>query len=57
MVGILASALYNPVWINAVLTPYDFAVAALGFTLLMIWRTPPIAVVLVMTLLSVAPAL
>ena len=27
VVGILAAALYNPVWVSAVLGPYDFAVA------------------------------
>lgn len=56
VVGILAAALYNPVWISAVLTPYDFAVAAIGFTLLVVWRTPPIAVVLLMALLATLPA-
>lgn len=57
VVGILAAALYNPVWVSAVLTPYDFTAAAIGFILLMIWRTPPIAVVLLMAILSVVPAL
>lgn len=55
VVGLLAAALYSPVWISAVLTPYDFTIAAIGFILLMIWRTPPIAVVLLMALLAVIP--
>jgi chromate transporter len=46
VVGILAAALYNPVWKTAVLAPIDFAVALIGFVLLVRWRVPPIAVVL-----------
>lgn len=57
VVGILGAALYDPVWASAVLGPYDFAVVALGFALLTIWRTTPIAVVLVMALLALIPAL
>ena len=57
VVGILAAALYNPVWVSAVLNPYDFAAAVIGFILLTVWRTPPIAVVLLMTLLAILPAL
>lgn len=56
VVGILAAALYNPVWVTAVLTPYDFAIVAIGFILLMVWRTPPIAVVLLVALLATLPA-
>ena len=46
VVGLLASALYNPVWISAVHEPADFAVAAVGFALLIVWRAPPLLVVL-----------
>jgi chromate transporter len=46
VVGILLAALYDPVWVSAVRTPADFAVAALGFALLAVWRTPPWIVVL-----------
>jgi chromate transporter len=46
VVGLLASALYNPVWISAVREPADFAVAAVGFVLLIVWRAPPLLVVL-----------
>lgn len=45
VVGLLGAALYNPVWTNAVLTPADFALALLGFVLLVIWRAPPLLVV------------
>lgn len=54
VVGILAAALYNPVWVSAVVSPYDFAIAAVGFVLLTVWRLPPIAVVALMTALAVA---
>ncbi|MCK8458423.1 chromate efflux transporter [Sphingomonas faeni] len=54
VVGILAAALYNPVWVSAVVGPYDFAIAAAGFGLLTVWRLPPIAVVALMTSLAVA---
>jgi len=46
VVGLLASALYNPVWTSAVQSPADFAVAAAGFVLLVVWRAPPLLVVL-----------
>jgi chromate transporter len=40
VVGILAAALYNPVWTGAVITPRDFALALVGFLLLVVWRLP-----------------
>jgi chromate transporter len=46
VVGILAAALYDPVWISAVGSPRDFAVAVTGFILLTMWKAPPWAVVL-----------
>ncbi|VVE21371.1 chromate transporter [Pandoraea horticolens] len=45
VVGILASALYSPVWTSAVHGPADFAVAAVAFVLLTRWQAPPLAVV------------
>jgi chromate transporter len=45
VVGLLASALYDPVWTGAVRSPADFAVAATGFAALVVWRAPPLAVV------------
>ena len=46
VVGLLGAALYNPVFTSAVLGPVDFAIAATGFVLLVVWRLPPIWVVL-----------
>ncbi len=45
VVGILASALYDPVWTSAVGGPRDFALAAVAFVLLMVWKAPPWIVV------------
>ncbi len=44
VVGLLASALYNPVWTSAVKGPTDFAIAAAGFAAL-VWRAAPLLVV------------
>lgn len=38
--GALGSALYHPVWISAVLSPHNFALAPLGSAILTAWRTP-----------------
>jgi chromate transporter len=48
VVGILGAALYNPVWTNAVVTPRDFALALIGFLLLVVWKMPPWVVVLLL---------
>lgn len=45
VVGILAAALYNPVWTSAILDHADFAIALTGLTLLTAFRCPPIMVV------------
>jgi chromate transporter len=45
VVGLLASALYDPVWTGAVRGPTDFAIAAAGFAALIVWRAPPLVVV------------
>jgi chromate transporter len=45
VVGILAAALYNPVWTSAVLDSRDFALALFGFLLLAVWKMPPWVVV------------
>ncbi|WP_051334739.1 chromate efflux transporter [Bradyrhizobium sp. Ai1a-2] len=45
VVGILGAALYNPVWTTTVQTPRDFAIALVGFVLLIAWRAPPLVVV------------
>jgi chromate transporter len=46
VVGLLAAALYNPIFVSAVKTQSDFALALLGFMLLTLWRVPPVAIVL-----------
>src|SRR3546814_4048269 len=48
VVGILGAALYDPVWTSAILGPYDFALALLGFLLLAVWKAPPWVVVAVL---------
>jgi chromate transporter len=45
VVGLLAAALYDPVWTGAVASPLDAAVAIVGFLLLAVLRAPPLAVV------------
>jgi chromate transporter len=57
VVGLLAAALYSPVWTSAVLSPADFAIACIGFVLLTRWKVPPLAVVLLCVASGVALAL
>ncbi|PPK44276.1 chromate transporter [Trinickia symbiotica] len=45
VVGLLATALYTPVWTSAILTKVDFAIAVIGFFLLARWKVPPLLVV------------
>jgi chromate transporter len=45
VVGLLSAAFYNPVWVSAVQNSADFAVAVAGFVLLVVWRVPPLLVV------------
>ncbi|MGF6967616.1 chromate transporter [Paraburkholderia sp. WC7.3g] len=54
VVGLLAAALYSPVWTSAVLSPTDFAVACIGFLLLMRWKAPPLALVVLCVAAGVA---
>lgn len=46
VVGLLGAALYNPVWVSAVRSAGDFAIALAGFALLTAWRAPPVLVVM-----------
>jgi len=46
VVGLLGAALYSPVWTGAVGDARDVIVAAIGFLLLTVGRTPPIVVVI-----------
>jgi chromate transporter len=45
VVGLLAAALYTPVWTSAVTRPVDVVVAGAGLALLLTGRVPPIFVV------------
>ncbi|WP_428375690.1 chromate efflux transporter [Lichenicoccus sp.] len=45
VVGLLAMALYDPLWTSTILRPADFIVAVAGFLLLTMWQVPPLAVV------------
>jgi chromate transporter len=44
VVGILAAALYDPVYISAVQQPSDVAIAIVGFMLLAVWQISPLVV-------------
>jgi chromate transporter len=57
VVGLLGAALYNPVWTTSVGTPADFAIALVGFVLLVAWRAPPLLVVIVSALGGIVLAL
>jgi chromate transporter len=46
VVGLLASALYDPVWTSAVKAPIDFAIVAAGFIALAVFRAPPLVAVI-----------
>ncbi|MEQ8600878.1 MAG: chromate efflux transporter [Devosia sp.] len=46
VVGILGAALYDPVFVSAVLQPLDFTLALAGFVALVAWKAPPWVVVL-----------
>jgi chromate transporter len=54
VVGILAAALYDPVWTGAVRDPRDFAAALAGFLLLTVWQAPPWLAVLCLASTGVA---
>jgi chromate transporter len=45
VVGLLAAALYNPVWTMAVATPTDVGLVLAAFLLLAAWKAPPWLVV------------
>lgn len=47
VVGVLAAALYTPVWTSAVHDGADVAVAAVCLAALQAWRAPPLLIVTV----------
>jgi len=46
VVGLLISALYDPVWTKGIHGPEDFALAVAAFVALQLWKVPPWLVVL-----------
>jgi len=57
VVGILAAALYDPVWTGAVHDSRDVALVLGGFVLLTAWKCPPWAIVAGMTLGAIGLAM
>ena len=57
VVGLLAAALYDPIWTSVVRSWVDIAIALLGLLLLMRWRLSPIVVVAWCVLASIAATL
>ena len=54
VVGLLAAALYNPVWVSAVRSLVDVVIVLVGLALLQRFRTPPIFIAALCTIASVA---
>jgi chromate transporter len=54
VVGLLGAALYNPLWISSVKSSADFAIALIGFILLVARRASPLLVVILGALAGVA---
>lgn len=50
VVGLLAAALYHPLWTSSVMAPADFGLVLMGFVLLTAWRAPPLLVVVITAL-------
>jgi len=46
VVGILIAALYQPMLLSSIVTPTDFALAVILFTMLTYWKLPPWIIVL-----------
>jgi chromate transporter len=46
VVGLLLTALYDPVWTSAIHSPADFGLGLIAFGLLVFWKCPPWLVVL-----------
>lgn len=57
VVGLLAMALYTPVWTSAVQNGFDFCIAATGFVLLVRWKMPPLVIVALCALAGIARAM
>lgn len=46
VIGILISAFYFPIWTSSILSPADFALAVILFSMLAFWKLPPWIIVL-----------
>jgi chromate transporter len=46
VVGVLGAALYNPIWVSAVGSDRDVAIALAGFLLVERWQLPPLVIVI-----------
>lgn len=46
VIGLLISAFYFPIWTSSILSPIDFALAAILFSMLTYWKLPPWIIVL-----------
>lgn len=57
VVGLLAAALYNPVWTSAIVSTLDVGIALAGFLLLARWRVPPLVVVVLCAAAGIAQAM
>ena len=57
VVGLLAAALYDPLWTNAILDWTDLALALAAFLLLTLARMPPLVVVVATTIAAVTVAM
>lgn len=54
VVGLLAAALYNPVWVSAVRGPSDFLLVLVGFAIVFVLQAPPWVAVIILGLLGAA---
>jgi chromate transporter len=57
VVGLLAAALYSPVWTSSVKNAEDLGVALVGFVLLRVWRTSALWVVILGAAAGIASSL
>ena len=46
VVGILMAALYDPIWLSAILSPFDLVLAAALLVMLMFWKLPSWVIVI-----------
>jgi chromate transporter len=57
VVGLLAAAFYNPVWVSAVQSAVDVAIAVIAFVLLQRLKTPPILIAALCVVASLAKSM